>query len=103
MFSAVAALGAPVVRADAPRRPIVLVHGAWHGGWCWQRVLPTLVQAGHAVYTPTLSGLGERIADRLSQLHELTSGHDAMIIDPLPLARLLMNVAAAQPTAARLQ
>ena len=38
----------------------VLVHGAWHGGWCWKRVLPLLRAAGHDVYTPTLTGLGER-------------------------------------------
>src|SRR5262249_44459260 len=38
----------------------VLVHGGWHGGWCWRRVAPPLRAAGHAVYTPTLTGLGER-------------------------------------------
>ena len=38
----------------------VLVHGAWHGGWCWKKVAPLLRSAGHEVYTPTLTGLGER-------------------------------------------
>jgi len=38
----------------------VLVHGAWHGGWCWQRLTPLLRAAGHEVFTPTLTGLGER-------------------------------------------
>ena len=38
----------------------VLVHGAWHGGWCWKRVAALLRQAGHEVFTPTLTGLGER-------------------------------------------
>ena len=38
----------------------VLVHGAWHGGWCYQRVARLLRQAGHEVYAPTLTGLGER-------------------------------------------
>jgi pimeloyl-ACP methyl ester carboxylesterase len=38
----------------------VLVHGAWHGGWCWRKVAPILRAAGHDVYTPTLTGLGER-------------------------------------------
>jgi pimeloyl-ACP methyl ester carboxylesterase len=37
----------------------VLVHGAWHGGWCWQKVSTQLRAAGNVVYTPTLSGLGE--------------------------------------------
>lgn len=38
----------------------VLVPGAWLGGWCWRRVTPVLRAAGHEVYTPTLTGLGER-------------------------------------------
>ena len=38
----------------------VLVHGAWHGGWCWNKVAPLLRRTGAEVYTPTLSGLGER-------------------------------------------
>ena len=38
----------------------VLVHGAWHGGWCWKRVAQRLRAAGHGVFAPTLSGLGGR-------------------------------------------
>jgi pimeloyl-ACP methyl ester carboxylesterase len=38
----------------------VLVHGAWHGSWCWKRVRNALQAAGHEVFTPTLTGLGER-------------------------------------------
>ena len=38
----------------------VLVHGGGHGGWCYQRVARILRSAGHDVYTPTLTGLGER-------------------------------------------
>lgn len=38
----------------------VLVHGAWHGGWAWQRVEPLLRQAGHEVHAPTLTGVSER-------------------------------------------
>jgi len=38
---------------------IVLVHGAWHGGWCYRDTARALRAAGHAVFTPTLSGLGE--------------------------------------------
>ena len=36
----------------------VLVHGAWHGGWCWRSVRPLLKD--HQVFTPALTGLGER-------------------------------------------
>jgi pimeloyl-ACP methyl ester carboxylesterase len=38
----------------------VLVHGAWHGGWCWKRVRTALQARGHNVFTPTLTGVGER-------------------------------------------
>ncbi|MBV8791278.1 MAG: alpha/beta hydrolase [Pseudolabrys sp.] len=42
------------------RRTFVLVHGAWHGGWAWTRVVERLRAKGHAVYAPSLTGLGER-------------------------------------------
>ncbi|MBV1704260.1 MAG: alpha/beta hydrolase [Hyphomicrobiales bacterium] len=42
------------------RKPIVLVHGSWHGGWCWRHVAGTLRARGHDVFAPTLTGLGER-------------------------------------------
>jgi pimeloyl-ACP methyl ester carboxylesterase len=38
----------------------VLVHGAWHGGWSWKRVRPLLTARGYDVFTPTLTGNGER-------------------------------------------
>ncbi|MDB5823834.1 MAG: putative esterase [Herminiimonas sp.] len=38
----------------------VLVHGAWHGAWCWRDVASGLRQAGHRVFTPTQTGSGER-------------------------------------------
>ncbi|CAL9472893.1 alpha/beta hydrolase [Streptomyces sp. Tu 3180] len=38
----------------------VCVHGAWHGGWCWRSVSARIRAAGHEVFTPTLTGLGER-------------------------------------------
>jgi pimeloyl-ACP methyl ester carboxylesterase len=41
-------------------RTFVLIHGAFHGGWCWVRVADRLRAAGHVVFTPTQTGLGER-------------------------------------------
>ena len=41
-------------------RTYVLIHGAWFGGWVWQEVASLLRDAGHTVYTPSLTGLGER-------------------------------------------
>ncbi|MDM7950595.1 alpha/beta hydrolase [Hydrogenophaga sp.] len=39
---------------------IVLVHGAWHGAWCWRRVLPLLRARGVETHAVTLTGVGER-------------------------------------------
>jgi pimeloyl-ACP methyl ester carboxylesterase len=53
--------GAPGARAQATHKAtFVLVHPAWHGGWCWKKVKPLLQAKGHDVHTPTLTGLGER-------------------------------------------
>ena len=38
----------------------ILVHGAWHGGWCWRRVVQRLAAAGHRAHPVTLTGVGER-------------------------------------------
>ncbi|MFC5497145.1 alpha/beta fold hydrolase [Caenimonas terrae] len=38
----------------------VLVHGAWHGGWCWRRVVQALASQGHRAHALTLTGVGER-------------------------------------------
>lgn len=44
----------------ATEKTYVLVHGAFHGGWCWRDVARGLRKHGHQVFTPTLTGLGER-------------------------------------------
>jgi pimeloyl-ACP methyl ester carboxylesterase len=38
----------------------VLIHGVWHGGWCWWKVAPLLRKSGAEVYSPSLTGMGER-------------------------------------------
>ena len=45
---------------DMKRTTFVLVHGAWHGGWCYRRVADRLQDRGYRVFTPTLSGMSER-------------------------------------------
>lgn len=53
----------PARRSPAPAtapKTFLLVHGAWHGGWCWRRVADLLTARGHKVFTPTLTGLGAR-------------------------------------------
>jgi pimeloyl-ACP methyl ester carboxylesterase len=57
-------------------KTFVLVHGGGHGGWCWQRMASVLRTHGHQVWTPTLTGFGER--------HHLDQGHitfDTMVTD----------------------
>ena len=46
--------------SEATKHTFVLVHGAWHGGWCWRRVSDLLTARGHEVFAPTLTGVGER-------------------------------------------
>lgn len=49
----------------------VLCHGGWSGGWQWKEIATYLRDAGHEVYTPTFTGLGERVhlASRDVDLH----------------------------------
>jgi len=48
----------------------VLIHGAWHGGWCWERVVPLLEGRGHRALAPDLPGMGEDA----TPLHAVTMG-----------------------------
>jgi pimeloyl-ACP methyl ester carboxylesterase len=57
-------------------RVFVLVHPAWHGAWFWNKVGPLLRQRGHLVFTPTLTGLGER-----SHLARPETGLDLHVTD----------------------
>jgi pimeloyl-ACP methyl ester carboxylesterase len=60
----------------------VLVHGAWHGGWCWKRVRKALQARGHDVFTPTLTGLADR-----SHLLTPNVNLDTHILDVLNLVQ----------------
>jgi pimeloyl-ACP methyl ester carboxylesterase len=57
LATVVTAMAAPQHTRSAT---FILVHGAWHGAWCWQKLTPLLRARGHQVHTPTLTGLGER-------------------------------------------
>ncbi len=70
----------------------VLVHGAFHGGWCWSRVAGILRADGHTVFTPTQTGLGERhhllspsitldtFVDDICAVLEAEELHDAVLV-----------------------
>lgn len=47
--------------AETTPRTVVFVHGAWGGGWQYTKVQPLLEEAGHTIYRPTMTGLGERV------------------------------------------
>jgi pimeloyl-ACP methyl ester carboxylesterase len=69
----------------------VLIHGAWHGGWCWRDVAASLRTDGHEVLAPTLSGVAERahlaphvdLSTHVAELAGLLSFedvHDAVLV-----------------------
>src|SRR6267154_302961 len=45
---------------DTEKKTFVLVHGAWHGGWCYRHTAAALRKVGNEVFTPTHTGVGER-------------------------------------------
>jgi hypothetical protein len=63
----------------------LLIHGAWHGAWCWQRVAGLLAEAGHGVVVPCLPGVGER-AGELSTAVDL-SCHAGYVADVIAAHR----------------
>jgi hypothetical protein len=67
----------------------VLVHGAWHGGWCYRDTARMLRAQGHTVITPTHTGVGERA----HQANELPCSHDVMVDMPRELADVLAGLA----------
>ena len=60
LAGAAAGIGAPAYSQANQRKTFVLVHGTWHGGWCWVKVAERLRALGHRVITPTATGCGER-------------------------------------------
>ena len=53
---------------------IVLLHGAYQGGWIWQNVVPHLRAAGHNVFAPTLDGCAERRATLVAVREDTNAG-----------------------------
>jgi pimeloyl-ACP methyl ester carboxylesterase len=72
--------------AEEDMATFVLVHGAWHGGWCWHKIVPLLEAKGHRVLAPDLPGLGEDhtpLADLSLAGFSLTTFHGVHTILPL--------------------
>ncbi len=58
----------------------VLIHGGWHGAWCWDRVAPLLEQAGHKVVRFDLPGHGE---DRTPAAEVTLQGYTDRVVEAL--------------------
>ncbi len=93
----------------------LLLHGAWHGGWCWGRVAPVLRAAGHEVYTPTFTGVSDR-AHLLSPAVDLSTHiedvvrlidaegiTDAVLVGHSYAGMVISGVAEKRPEALRLR
>lgn len=61
----------------------VLIHGAWHGAWCWDEVVPLLEKAGHRAVAPDLPGHG----DDATPLDEVTLDAYARKVEEVVLAQ----------------
>jgi pimeloyl-ACP methyl ester carboxylesterase len=48
-----------MTNTQTDRSTFVLVSGAWHAGWCWERIVPLLEARGHRVLAPDLLGMGD--------------------------------------------
>src|SRR6516162_3454174 len=59
-FGVSAFIATQAIAQENMRKTFVLVHGAYHGGWCWRRVADLLEARGHKVYAPSLTGNGDR-------------------------------------------
>jgi pimeloyl-ACP methyl ester carboxylesterase len=69
----------------------VLVHGAWHGSWAWDRVAPRLRDSGARVLTPTLSGLGGNVAEANREIGLCTHVDDVVrVLDGLSEERVIL-------------
>ena len=60
----------------------VLIHGAWHGGWCWERLTPVLEERGHAVHTADMP-----IGDGSATLDDYAAAVLGAMVVPLVAAR----------------
>ncbi len=58
----------------------VLVHGAWHGAWCWQRVVSGLWAGGHRAFAVSLTGVGERAHQIAAKIRLSTHVDDVLAV-----------------------
>ena len=86
----------------------VLIHGAWHGGWCWDGVIQALGKGGHTAVAPTMPGHGPdedrsgivldsyvAMAQGLGEhdFIEVDGGHETLFTNPAVVAHGLIQAA----------
>ena len=69
----------------------LLVHGAWHSGWCWNKVIPCLQQSGHRVITPDLPGHGNHPCKAADVTLRLYTDYIREIVDRQPEPVILVG------------
>lgn len=68
----------------------VLIHGSWHGAWCWYKLAPRLERAGHRVIAPDLPGPnGQRAFSEMSL--QTWAGSVSRILDAQPEPAILVG------------
>lgn len=75
----------------------VLVHGAWHGAWCWNRILPPLRAAGHEVAAPDLPAAARSMAEWVATVLEAMGEGPAMLVGHSRGGAVISAVAEAVP------
>ena len=108
-----AAEGASAQAQRGGAKTYVLVHGAWHGGWCWRDLADALRAQGHRVFAPTQTGLGERkhllsrditldvFVDDVANLMEAEELRDAILVGHSFGGSAISGVADRMPEAVR--
>jgi len=69
----------------------ILVHGAWHGAWCWQKLIPVLKAHGHRVVAPDLAGLGYDQTPLTEATLERWTDDVCRLLDALPEPVILVG------------
>ena len=73
----------------------VLIHASCHGGWSWKKLAPILRKSRHEVYTPTLTGLGERshlVSKNVNLNTDIENALNTKISNPLYLPKIRLEV-----------
>jgi pimeloyl-ACP methyl ester carboxylesterase len=72
-------------------RTFVLIAGAWHGAWCWQKIVPLLEARGHRVLTPELPATGADVSDPAAVTLEIWARYVADTVGACPEPVILVG------------